>query len=169
MDVPVSRETPPDVLRGLRDVHPQAELVYAGQGRWLAGIVKPDSARRRNAIRLLQMQRDRHVFVESNHDQLLMGWLMLQGFGLVADYHIQGEPTGAIVEDFRRRDWVYRHLDMEQVYARLEAQSEKLPEKMRAQLGVREKLQADGRWLFNRTVRKNPRPVAFRRTPTGVN
>lgn len=37
---PTAIETPPDVLRAVRAVHPRAEVVYIGDGKWWLGIVE---------------------------------------------------------------------------------------------------------------------------------
>ena len=101
-----TREAPGGLLRVLREIDAVADLVYFGRGRWELGRVVANRERIRKSLLILEWER--HVDHPSA-DALRVGELGRQGFGFIAGYDIQGEPDARIVEDFRMRDWLFRH------------------------------------------------------------
>lgn len=119
---PVSRESPPHVVAGLREVDPTAELLYFRNGRWFMGTVRPQRDLILRATRIVaralgviarhvaQSKTGGRVTVDRrSRDRLELFLLAMQGFRPIAEYVLHGEPDSAIVNDFRYRDWRYRH------------------------------------------------------------
>jgi hypothetical protein len=107
IDVPASRDPSPDVLRRLRGIDPQAEVIYIGGGRWWLGRVKPNSPRRAVGRRMALAIREGDGFPwesqgASRWPELRQALLMAQGFGLLAEVSVQGEPDGALVAALER-------------------------------------------------------------------
>ena len=112
---PFEREAPTEVVAHLRGVHPRAELLYFGDGVWGVGVVDPSDARRRQADRILRglyggkpVKRGSPAWVERSK-QYLWALALKQGFAQTAHYVLSGEPTSAIVEDFRTRRYAYEN------------------------------------------------------------
>ena len=144
---PALRTAPEHVVRGLREVDPTAELVYFGRGRWILGSVRPDSDVIAQAERILRRAYKLAAFAENNprfkvnpaNIRRLLGridfaYLGTQGFRFIHEYRIQGEPTSAIVEDFRRADWMHKHTTDEEFERMLDAPKEKARVEARADL-----------------------------------
>jgi hypothetical protein len=100
-----SDRDPGVVLDRLRELDPATELVYFGNGRWVLGRVVPNSNRIRRGLAILRTEA---MAAHPSLDGLRIGELTRQGFGVIAEYQIQGEPDSRIVEDFRIRDWLFR-------------------------------------------------------------
>ncbi len=96
------RNPPAGLLARLRAIHPRAELVDVGSEWWL-GLVEPNPYRRRTGQRLMaRLTKD----ADPDPGDLRLARLLLADFTLVAKY---AEADGAMVEDFRRRDWQFKH------------------------------------------------------------
>jgi hypothetical protein len=166
IDIPVERETPEWVLSRLREVDPMAELFYAGDGWWWLGVVKPGAPRCMVGRKTLDFWADKGI--EQPWPVMRTEILKAQGFGLVAKTKNgdQDPDWGAVVEDFRKCDWIYRNWGTpnETVRRQIE-ESGVLDDEMRlkARAATIERLQADERYLFSRLVRQNSAPV-----PVGV-
>lgn len=102
--LPGTREPPSWLLAELREIDPTVDLHYTGHGYWLLGAVKPNRERREIAQKI-KGQRSRST---RSYSRWLLPELALEGFGLIGYWHIQGEPDGRIVNDFRRTDHAYR-------------------------------------------------------------
>lgn len=168
IDIPVEKETPDTVLFLLREVHPMAELLYVDHGWWWAGIVKPDAPARDIARRTLERMRDSHTGVISERKYakaIVRRWrLQEQGFALCGKYRFgdEGADFDAIVKDFTFADWVYRNWGAENEKIRQQiSDSGVLDDEMRlkARAATVQRLGADERYLFQRLIRQNPRPV----------
>lgn len=149
IDVPVERETPLDVLAACRAIDANAELIYIGEGRWWLGSVSvPNKYRQRTGLRLLgrELRRD-----HPDAGVCRQGSLMVQGFALIAEYPA---ADGAMVDDFRRRDWQYRYDHNQNGFV----QGELAEDRRRANIGsgFREKIALEGRDIFRHFVRRNP-------------
>lgn len=144
---PALRTAPEHVVRGLREIDPTTELVYFGRGRWILGSVRPDVAVAAQAERILgrayklaafAAENPRFKVNPSNIRRLLgridFAYLALQGFRSIAEYRVQGAPDSAIVEDFRRADWMFKHTTDEELWQMLEAPKEKARAEARADL-----------------------------------
>lgn len=116
------RLAPEHVLRGLRAVDQTADLIYQGWGKWLLVSVRPTDATTLAAQRIVARAQHLLVLWESDpkfranpgaYRRLLMRYefALAAYFGArpIAQYAVQGEPTSAIVDDFRRMDWLYRN------------------------------------------------------------
>lgn len=119
---PGGRLPPPEVVRGLREVDPRAELVYIGDGRWLLGKVQEDREKRIRAVKAMDVWLDLITrFDPTDHEQslseLLPGlfdrWnekrLQLQGFQPLPVVFFMEMPDSSIVELFRRSDWIWKY------------------------------------------------------------
>lgn len=106
---PQSRLAPKEVIQRLREIDPMAELVYFGRGRWVLGVYGPNAERiaaaRRRLSRLSHVPGHRAEVREMVQEARLHA----SGFRPIEWYTVQGEPGGAIVEDFRLRDFNYRN------------------------------------------------------------
>lgn len=109
--VPVERTAPAWLLAQLRRVDPTVDLVYVGEGKWwLGAVTTPTRFRYRTGMRLLRraLRSARPLAAIARQ-----GLLVCQGFTLITEY--QGDPSGAWVDDFARRDFEWRyHSDRDQ-------------------------------------------------------
>ncbi len=119
LNFPVLRTPPSDVVRLLREVDPTAELVYFGRGRWILGAIVRRSDLRGQCERIVDSAletlkktewRYLHRFDYRTTARLQFALLGLQGFRPIAEYVFQGPPDSRVVDDFRRRDWLYRNM-----------------------------------------------------------
>lgn len=107
IDVSAHRDPPAHILRALRSIDPTVDLHYMGEGQWTLGSVRENSPTRlQTACKLIA-----HEWRKPNPEwgQLRLGKMMLAGFYAIADYHLLGTPTMAIVYDFQARDWRWRN------------------------------------------------------------
>lgn len=118
---PGGRTCPPEVLAALREIHPDAELIYMGKGMWTLGRVQPDADRRARAIRILDglygvigqagdgdffLDREKKVEIAA---MLWRNHLRMRGFRFIATYEVEGWPGSRIVEDLRARWYNYQN------------------------------------------------------------
>lgn len=117
-----TREAADDVVQRLRSIDPTAELLFWGPrwteveagGHtvpfvlpvWLLGTVRPNGIRRQVGHHLLRTQE--MMGARGDRDTWRYGRLLYQGFAPVAFYPFR-EPGPAIIEDFRKRDWLFRN------------------------------------------------------------
>jgi hypothetical protein len=104
------RTAPDAVLAQLREIDPRADLMLAAPGVWMLGVWNPSRAAtgraNRRLARLARLPvRDRN---EDLAARIAMATLAARGWRPVALYE-QQEPDSRIVEDFRQRDFNYRH------------------------------------------------------------
>lgn len=110
---PTGRKPPAHVVRELRKIDDQVELVYFGEGRWLLGSVSPHSERQARGESMLKSVRMVSVGDQSRR-AVYRRWLALlfaQGFRTIQMYEYErgaGGPDQRIVDDFRRRDRNWR-------------------------------------------------------------
>lgn len=103
IDIPVTRDTPPELLVRLRAIDDRAECLYVGDGRWWVGRVKTDVPRRAAGRRMaLRVQAGDGFRAGDRWPELRQALLMAQGFGLAFEMVIQGEPNGQLVQEFAR-------------------------------------------------------------------
>ncbi len=168
IDIQVEKETPDEVLKLLREVHPMAELLYVDHGWWWVGIVKPEAPAREIARDTLERMRDSKTGVIDERKYawaIIRRWkLQEQGFALCGKYRFgdEGADFDAIVKDFTFADWVYRNWGAENEKIRMQiADSGVIDDdvRLRARAATVERLKADERYLFSRLIRQNPRPV----------
>lgn len=168
IDITVEKETPNFVLERLREIHPMAECLYIGNGKWWVGIVKPHAEARVIARKTLEKMRDSKTGAIDHHENpwpIVRRWLLQeQGFALCGKYRFgdEGPEWDAIIKDFEFADWVYRHWGSENPAIRAQLADAGVVEdemRLRARAATVERLKADERYLFTRLVRQNPRPV----------
>lgn len=144
-----------DLLRRLREVDPQAEVLYLGEGRWWLGRVRADSARRPvgRAWALRVREGDGFPFDEARWAALRHALLLAQGWSPISEVTVRGEPDGVLVEELRRARFVERGgaLEDEEELAAESARRDRIRENK-----VRERDMA--KWLFSRSPngRGNP-------------
>lgn len=155
---------PEDILRHLREIDYRAELVNVRPGHWWAGIVKPFAERvARGKRELLRLEKDgRKKGNPLDWPKIRNALLASQGFGCVCKHRfgLGKVEWSLLVEDFRYRCWWYLQYQEGDQDVRKEIEGlldEDITAKARA--AVVESMQADGRYLFKRVVREDPRPV----------
>ncbi len=174
---PHLRRPPHHVVAGLRQVDPTADLVYLGWGKWLLVSVQPDrmdmwykkrngqfSTLRRDALEILVNARRLLALWETDHKyqanpgafRRLIGrydfaQLAVMAARPIAEYRIQGEPTSAIVDDFRRMDWLYRHTSDDELDRALDAPKEEQQAAAHAELTDPGRATDAWRYLFTRS------------------
>lgn len=174
---PQLRRAPDHVLAGLRQVDPTADLVYVGWGKWLLGSVQHTtidqwykktngqfSTLRRDALNMLVNARRLLELWEANPTfqanpgafRRLMGrydfaLLATMGFRPISEYVLQGEPTSAIVDAFRRMDWLYRTTSDDELDRMLDAPKERQREEARAEFSDMGRATDAWRYLFTRS------------------
>jgi hypothetical protein len=101
--------TPDSALLGrLREIDPDADLVYLGEGTWALGVVAPvNTARRKNATVLMRK------FWSAPEEKRKPAILRLasaaqQGFRVVSQYVEADLHSGYMIQDFCIADSVYR-------------------------------------------------------------
>lgn len=125
---PGGRAPDPALLRDLRDIDPQAELLYLGRGFWILGVVKHNRIAVRSAERRLKrlyqtlhtaaarFRKDPALQVEWA-SRILQARLASWGFRPIATYQVQGWPSSEILNDFRIRDWKHQHFTQREAEA----------------------------------------------------
>lgn len=176
VDFSAPRVASPDVIRGLREVDPTAELVYLGNGQWMLGRVRQSGDGyyqcRSKAVKIL----DNLYSVLSNGAQLTsrgkgkvqMAMLWMQGFKPVAMY--RGDPGGHIVEDFRRSLFMLHHTSDDEMFRMMDAPKEKAKEEARADIRDTERARMAYQYAFTRqhaVTRHDDPAVSARKVPAG--
>lgn len=122
---PSERTCPPEILRGLRLVDPQAELLYAHEGQWILGAMRFSWPAYQTAWqsldhlehtveklpyfhgtaeeKLAELERR----ARSNAQKRAYNRLALQGYRQIGVYR-QNDPDWRIVKDFEYRDFEIR-------------------------------------------------------------
>lgn len=110
--VGVEREAPEGLLRALRVIDPTAELIYLGDGNWMLGRIRPSEPLRQAGARLARSCRlatkHRSTLLPTDYRRHLVAQLRMLGFQPTTEYHVQGEPTAAIVRDQEVMDFLWR-------------------------------------------------------------
>ncbi len=83
----------------------------------------------------------------------------MQGFQFVAEYHIQGEPDGRIVNDLRYRNHRLRNLPLDPMLREHEEVSAGSSRAQSLRAYARDQVQTLAPWAYSRKVRRNPYPV----------
>jgi hypothetical protein len=163
VDFPQLRTAPKDVVRGLREVDPTAELVYLEKGRWLLGSVRWNrdlvAAARRILGRALKVAHNSTKHGPTHQIEHLprvrgrvqFALLAMQGFRPITEYKIQGSPDSRVVEDFRRRDWLFKNTSDLEHEAMLSSESEERKREARADLTDSERARDAWKWMFTRS------------------
>lgn len=152
-------DTPPDLLAQLRAIDPAIELVYAGEGWWWLGAVRPSRVRYRDGAHILQVERARGA--QANPRNILLGRLAMEGFAMIEKYRtLAGDPAGpvetssgyhtTIVEDLRWRDAEWRR---DQGATRFQAQldaDQKVEQKAESRARMIDYLRTEGRAHYRR-------------------
>lgn len=114
------REAPEAVLVQLREIDPDADLLYLGGGEWLLGVRKGNTAAREKAKELLKVMKSRKPLddplaaAEEAKRIELINLCANEGFRPVAIYDTPEES----IEDFRQRDFRWRTAFEETLKAR---------------------------------------------------
>lgn len=171
----MGREPPPGLVLQLREIDPRAELIYAGDGKWILGSIDPNRIRRRKAqamiggLLALRYRLGRGSVGIRRRDLAHINYrlwyyeLVRQGFRMVQAYNFIGIPTVAIVSDFRKRDWLYRH-HFERELARFEEEADQDTELIRNLDKFRDFIEAEHRSVHahafrNRVIIPSPMGV----------
>lgn len=106
--VPTTREAPADLVRSLRALDPQLELVYLGWCKWILGRVRATDESVRIANEMLRNYwamppRARHTIRGIRRYRFAIA--CLQGFRPIAEYMLN-DPDSRIVHDFERSRWL---------------------------------------------------------------
>jgi len=106
--LPSPREAPTDLVAGLREIDPRAELVYLGLGVWVLGAVSPNQERERKAGRWITLERKLPQEKQSMGRYRFARW-HLDGFGFVDFFDESDLWNGRVLHEFRYADFRYRH------------------------------------------------------------
>lgn len=152
-------EAPHAVVRGLRAIRPNAELLYQGKGVWMLGEVRWNWERHRRGCAILRhfWLSKKEVGAEWMTDPRAMaflreGQLMIQGFVWIADY--SGEPNGRIVEDYRRKCWKEDHGMLDGEYYQMADESSDKTSLLRRTKILTDRVTSEGRSDFNIIMKK---------------
>lgn len=150
------REPPAHILAALRSIDEGADLHYVGEGVWRLGVVRENwqlddngKTRRDSARKMLAIETRRLKPVHSN---VQLAEMMLANFFEVATYFVQGSPTMAIVEDFRERDWRWKHA-AEATFEQHLDEAEGIPQWNDLLASKRDYMETDGRWAYRRAIK----------------
>lgn len=125
VDFPQAREAPADLVRRLRALDPTTDLIYAGDGRWWLGRVRPNSERRAEAFKILERASNLPVGATLNarsKERVRLALLAYQGFAIAETYEMQGEPDGRIVRDWQRALWSLEHMTDDDLFDAMDAE-----------------------------------------------
>lgn len=146
-----SREAPAHIVRALREIDHRAELVELIPGKWILGIVVPNDERIRRGTALME-QELRKDKGNQELSRLRFAHLCMDGFGQVALYEMK-EPDSRIVEDFRERDFNYRHY-LNKTQQEFEDEVEGVTRQARTKKYAIARAEALGKELFRTIFRK---------------
>jgi hypothetical protein len=168
------------VLAGLREIDPEADLLYMGPRQWLLCTVRPsDMEERRTGEAKGEGYPGRHVvarnmvlrwqavnplkgnfskeIVERNSmmrfQKVRLGQLALLGLRTLHIYPVN-DPTFAIVEDFRYSQWKFLHNSDQDLEEEIDAPQEAARANARKDLADSERASAAWRYAF--TLQHNP-------------
>lgn len=164
--IPEQERTPSsELLRRLRALDDRAEVLYIGHGHWLLGHVDEFVGRgarinmgKRMALRI--KAGDGFPFDEGRWAALRQAQMYLQGFNVLSDLEIQGEPDAQLLEELRRCLYVEQGGQLETPRA-LAEESARRDRQRERQVREREMVH----WLWGRSPhgRGNPAPVTVPR------
>lgn len=126
IDWPTTRRPPQQVMRRLRAVRPNVEVLANRNGTWMLGEVRWNWARYTKGVRILEQffanRREQGLEVGDSEPVVAFlqeGLLMMQGFVWIGDY--AGDLGAEIVDDYARKCFKEDHglLDAD-FYARTE-------------------------------------------------
>lgn len=117
-------QAPAEILEALRAIDPEADLVHLGDRHWWLGVRAPNPAAVQDlegayeamrAVPEIEDPAERAIVAMRLDREFLMRQIMAQGFKPIALYECDGAPGMDIVEDFRIRDFNWRHQTEDQV------------------------------------------------------
>jgi hypothetical protein len=104
-------QPPRDVIERLREIDPQADLLYVGSGKWMLGVYRPGQYRMDFARKQLY-----YLTGEKSREDDLPPWAvvakyrkMQDGFAPVLIGEAQNGLFGEMIRDFRVADWFWRN------------------------------------------------------------
>lgn len=111
IDVPMTREAPHDVVRGLRALDASTEVIYLGFGRWIVGRMRPTRDTTRIAARMLRTYWSMSAKARASKrgvQRYHFALAALQGFRPVHEYTLR-DLDGRVVKDFRESQFRMLH------------------------------------------------------------
>lgn len=153
-DFPEVRTCPADTLRALREYDPTLDVLYLGPspkgGRWMLGSVRPDSAHRATAEKVLAtLQRvPSHRRGIEWYRRYRMAVVARQGFKGRAIYECP-EPDARLVRDIRYTIWRNTHESDAEYEASLDAERE--AEQRAAHADLTDRARANEAWRYGFT------------------
>jgi hypothetical protein len=131
---------------------------------WLLVSVRPNDAATRQAKAIVRSAQQLLALWESNpkfraNPGAFRRLLLRYEFGLaayfgarpIAQYQIQGEPTSAIVDDFRRMDWLYRNTTDQALEEMLDAPQQEKQRAAHSDMADEERGRAAWRYAFTQS------------------
>lgn len=123
----VRRNTcPPEILRQLREIDPKADVLEILPesaddmgSEWLLVTIDPNTHARRELEKSLSRELPPDNVLDAAAEAQRLEWLQLYSEGIRPVY-LYPKPDGRMVEDFRVRDWNYRHRRKETFDARMD-------------------------------------------------
>lgn len=156
------RDTPPELLRQLREIDPAIELIAIDERTWWLGSVSQNKYRRQAGERILENESRR---MAPNPRNVILGKLSLQGFARIQVYTCEGNPQDSpcidgdgnlvpsIVEDFRERNANWEKDQGKAVFEERTRFSNGAVQSEYAAALLRDKLLTDGRAAFRKANR----------------
>jgi hypothetical protein len=155
-------DAPPELLRRLRAIRPNVELLYQGEGRWMLGEVRWNWEKYRRGVAIIaQFLHNRHkegvaVLSDPRHRRFLEeGLLLMQGFTWIRDY--EGPPDGRIEIDYARMCWKEDHGLLDADFRQMLKESDSATSLLRRQKIMQDRLHSEGKsdWAIINKHRKS--------------
>lgn len=150
VQVGAARETPPEVLRAVRAVHPAAEVVYMGQGRWWLGVVTTNAPFLQETERRLARERlgaSAHGWMASLCDELAR-----QGFSFFGEYPEELATAEHLAAELTLK-LSLSDLDLDRLFAEVEDQMDGGAARRHRMAAIRDTMRYKSRDAFARYIR----------------
>jgi hypothetical protein len=148
------RQAPEHVLRGLRSLDPQAELVWIEKDRWLLGRFAPENERplqeagwNLKRSTWAAIARRNGIITHTDVVRLRFAELRLACFQTTTEYHMP-LPDSAVVHDQQVMDWMFKNLSDDAVDRALHEDTERERKASREDLIDTERARAAFKYLF---------------------
>lgn len=161
-------EAPDELVRRLRAIRPNAELLYQGKGVWMLGEVRWNWFRYKKGVQIISS------FLASREevgvDYLTMpnavaflneGLLLMQGFCWIADY--EGPPDGRIEVDYSRKCWKEEHGSLDAEFYQMAHESSDQTSLLRKLKVAEDRVRSEGNSDYRIVMRRRKSFTATRR------
>lgn len=144
------RRASPALVRRLREIVPDADLIYLGDGEWQLGYYQLENSRARDETARMALGQllEQPASPERAKELKFYRFILRTGFRTMGNPIQVNDPVSAgIPEMLERWDWIYRHRLEEAWEERLyEIDDERDVERARALMA--DKVESEGRGIF---------------------